>query len=107
MVHGISKEKPKMLKTIAAIVLATAAPALAQSNCAPLDAVNERLMEGYGEQLRTMGLSENGQTVVSQYVNEETGTWTIVVIQPSGIACLVASGQDWTLREAVNMDDPA
>ena len=77
------------------------AAAQAGRNCAPRDAVVERLAEGYGETRQSMGLGANN-AVVEVFASEETGTWTITVTMPSGLTCLVASGQSFeTLAEAL------
>jgi hypothetical protein len=48
-----------------------------------------------------MGLGANN-AVVEVFASEETGTWTITVTMPSGLTCLVASGQSFeTLAEAL------
>lgn len=68
--------------------------ALAQQarNCAPREIVVSRLADGYGETRQSMGLG-TGNSVVEVFASEETGTWTITVTTPSGLTCLVASGQ--------------
>lgn len=61
-------------------------------NCAPREAVVDRLADGYGESRQSMGLGANNQ-VVEIFASSETGTWTITVTMPNGLTCLVASGQ--------------
>ncbi|MFK7875993.1 MAG: hypothetical protein AB8B71_09475 [Paracoccaceae bacterium] len=61
-------------------------------NCAPREAVVDRLADGYGESRQSMGLGANNQ-VVEVFASSETGTWTITVTTPNGLTCLVASGQ--------------
>ena len=75
-------------------LLALAAPATAQDtrNCAPRDTVVERLANTYGETRRSMGLGANN-AVVEVFASYDSGSWTITVTLPNGIACLVASGQ--------------
>jgi hypothetical protein len=86
----------------AAAALFVASDALAQTgNCAPRDAVVERLAEGYGESRQSMGLGANN-AVVEVFASPETGTWTITVTTPNGLTCLVASGQSYeTLAEVL------
>jgi hypothetical protein len=75
------------------IVLAVATDALSQgSNCGQRDDVVERLASKYGETRRSMGLGSRNQ-IVEVFASDETGTWTITVTMPTGITCLVASGQ--------------
>lgn len=90
------------LTAAAAVLLATTTDIAAQGrNCAPRDAVVDRLAEGYGETRQSMGLGANN-AVVEVFASSETGSWTITVTQPSGITCLVASGQGYeTLAEAL------
>ena len=94
-----------MLKTttLAAVALLMAAPAIAQQNrnCAPRDAVVERLAESYGETRQSIGLGANN-AVVEVFASDETGSWTITVTMPNGVTCLVASGQAFeSLNEAL------
>jgi hypothetical protein len=91
------------LTAAAALYLGSTLDAAAQGNrnCAPRDAVVERLAEGYGETRQSMGLGANN-AVVEVFASEETGTWTITVTMPNGLTCLVASGQSFeTLAEAL------
>jgi len=76
--------------------LAMSSPALAQTapntNCAPRQAVVERLGARYGESRQSIGIGSNN-SVVEVFASTETGTWTIVVTMPTGVSCLVAAGQ--------------
>ncbi|MEW9921046.1 hypothetical protein AB2B41_15645 [Marimonas sp. MJW-29] len=63
-------------------------------NCAPRDAVVERLASGYGETRQSVGLGANN-AVVEVFASTETGSWTITVTVPGGLTCLVASGQSF------------
>jgi hypothetical protein len=40
------------------------------------------------------GLQTNGN-LLQVFVSEETGSWSIVVVQPNGMGCLVSAGSDW------------
>lgn len=78
---------------VGALFLSSATPAQAQSTqCATRDQVVNRLGEKYGETRKSIGLGANNG-VVEVFASDETGTWTIIVTMPSGVACLVASGQ--------------
>lgn len=79
----------------AGLALATpAAEAQGRTACAERAKVIERLAEAYGETLQSMGLHQNNG-IVEVYASEDTGTWTILVTQPDGTACLLAAGQMW------------
>ena len=86
----------------AALIAATnMAHARAAQNCAPHEAVVERLAEGYGETRRSIALAGDN-SVVEVFASAETGTWTITVTQPGGPTCLVASGHAYeTLAESL------
>ena len=80
---------------------ATQVTAQTARNCAPRDAVVERLAAKYGETRQSIGLGANN-AVVEVFASDETGTWTITVTMASGVTCLVASGQSFeTLAEAL------
>ena len=93
------------MKLILAAALAVffAVPAVAQQNrnCAPREAVVDRLASTYGESRQSIGLGDQG-VMIETFVNADTGTWTITVTTPNGQTCLVASGQSWAeLAEAL------
>ena len=70
-------------------------------NCAPRETVVQRLAEGYGETRQSVGLGANN-AVVEVSASAESGTWTITVTLPSGLTCLIASGQAFeTMAEAL------
>ncbi len=77
-------------------------------NCGPRDMVIEQLADTFGESRQSVGLGGQGH-VVETFASTETGTWTITVTLPSGLTCLVASGQAYeVLAEALpNIDDDA
>ncbi len=91
------------------VLSASAAPAQTARNCAPRDAVVERLASKYGESRQSMGLGANN-AVMEVFASNATGSWTITVTSPTGLTCLVASGQHFEeLAEALpaKEDDPA
>ena len=90
------------------LLTVTAASAQTARNCAPRDTVVERLASKYGESRQSMGLGANN-AVVEVFASSESGSWTITVTSPSGLTCLVASGQHFEeLAEALpNTDDDA
>ncbi len=65
--------------------------ASAQQNCAPRAIVVDRLVEAFGESRQSIGMGPHGR-VFEVFASLETGTWTIVITLPSGVTCLVASG---------------
>ncbi|MFW8595635.1 hypothetical protein [Cribrihabitans neustonicus] len=100
-----------MLKTIMNLTLGlcllsllalSAGPAAAQGRkCAPREKVVQRLAEKYGESRQSIGMGERG-LVMETFASAESGSWTITVTTPTGITCLVASGQSYeVLAEAL------
>jgi len=76
-------------------------PAHAQ-NCAPMTVIEDRLTDLYGERRAESGL-RSASSIIEVWRNDETGTWTILMVRPSGMGCLIASGemwQDWTPAQA-------
>jgi hypothetical protein len=51
----------------------------------------------YGEQPISAGLQANGR-LLEIYSSPSTGSWTAVSTSPSGLACVVATGQGWENR---------
>jgi len=91
------------LTAAAALYISSTTDVAAQNgrNCAPRDAVVDRLASGYGETRQSMGLGANN-AVIEVFASDETGSWTITVTTPNGLTCLVASGQSFeTLAEAL------
>jgi len=67
----------------------SAPPAAAQ--CAPHESVVAQLADRFGESRQAMGLAPNN-ALVELFANPETGTWTITGTLPSGVTCMIASG---------------
>lgn len=68
--------------------------ASAATACAARKDIVAKLAERYGETLQSIGLNrDNG--LMEVYASEKTGSWTILLTKPDGVACLVASGGMW------------
>lgn len=78
------------------VALALASPAWA-GNCASRAAVVERLQTKHAEELAMAGLQGTAETgaMVEVWASRETGTFTVLVTQPNGITCIVATGTDF------------
>lgn len=89
-----------------AATLTTTTPVDAQGrNCAPREVVVQRLAEKYGESRQAIGIGQQGM-VMETFASMESGTWTITVTMPTGMTCLMASGQSFeALAEAVPTTD--
>ena len=84
---------------LGALVLA-GEPAAAEVRCGPRAEVIEMLGERYAETRRGIGVA--GSTQVLEVYASDEGSWTVLVTDPEGRTCLVASGQGWEdLREVL------
>lgn len=86
-----------LILTIAIALAILTKPAAAQSRCAPYDAISANLIQKYGERRAHGGLRSTTQAM-EIWVNDETGTWTVLIITPANVSCVVAAGafwQDW------------
>jgi hypothetical protein len=85
-----------MLKTIgltlAALVIAL--PAAAQTVCVTERGdVLKQLSSQFEENPVAMGLATDGSVV--EVLAASSGSWTILVTKPTGVSCVVASGEAW------------
>ncbi|MCZ6839492.1 MAG: hypothetical protein O7G13_09465 [Alphaproteobacteria bacterium] len=100
-----------MLRTnsiIAGLVLSVVAGsgnAVAQQNensCTDRSSALSHLSKNYQEQPVAMGLASSGG-VVEVLTNDKGSSWSIIVTLPTGVTCLVASGEGWeALRPIVS-----
>ncbi|MDP6708177.1 MAG: hypothetical protein QF893_17670 [Alphaproteobacteria bacterium] len=79
------------LAAFATLVLAT--PSLAQSICGERSRFLDQLSERYGENPAAIGLVSNGSLL--EVLTSKQGSWTIIVTKPSGVSCVLASGESW------------
>lgn len=92
---------------LAALLSALAAPAAAQAlACGSRSVIAERLKGVYGETRRGYGL-QPGRGVIEFYASEG-GSWTMILVLPTGAACILAVGEAWAEDLPVRvLDDPA
>jgi hypothetical protein len=79
---------------VAGAVLAGASPAAAEAVCKDRATFLGYLGDSYAEAPVAAGLARNGN-VVEVLSSRDSGTWTIIVTQPSGVSCIVATGEAW------------
>lgn len=90
---------------LTAILMTKTVQAQTQRNCAPRATVVERLAQGYGETRQSIGLGRDN-TMVEVFASLQSGSWTITVTTPTGLTCLIASGQSFEpLAEALQVPD--
>lgn len=90
-----------MKRLVPLLLLATYAPAAAQApQCAIRVDIVDGLAERFGERQVMSGLNPDG-SMVEMFANTVTGTWTALIRQPNGMACIVAAGEafDSTVAE--------
>lgn len=77
------------------IPLFTAANAQTQpSRCGLHTSIVDTLNKKYGETAHGIGLVSD-QGVMQVFVSQEKGTWTILMTNAQGKACLLAAGKGW------------
>ena len=98
-----------MLRTSFAATLAAffyVAPANAQpAACGELDKMLETLRRDYHESPVASGTTRSGAPLF--VLASPSGSWTIVVIIPSGAACIASAGQEWKAIKPPEPGDPA
>ena len=76
---------------------ANSAPALAQTltlTCALRESWVEFLQEKHGEQVVARGLVDETR-VLEVFAAPDGATWTVVITNVEGLACAIASGENW------------
>jgi hypothetical protein len=73
---------------VGAILLSSSANA---GQCGPKQMVTEQLGDRYGEVTFASGVVVDNS--VKFFGNPQTGTWSMVVIRPDGLACVIATGE--------------
>lgn len=102
------------IRTALTLALGTAAfgamslPAAAADNmiCGKRDKIISQLQGKYGETARVMGFSK-GAGVVEVFANERSGSWTILITNPTGMSCLMAAGEAFESVDIPSSDAPA
>ncbi len=87
------------MRTLSAVLLTAAMLAPVSShaqnnNCADRAVVTDRLTKNYGETFAGGGL-RNSDSIFEVWKSDESGTWTILMTMPNGLACVMAAGTDW------------
>jgi hypothetical protein len=63
------------------------------------------LAEKYGEVRQLMGLADE-RGIVEWFASEETGSWTILLTSPQGVACMMAAGQAFQIEPVKAVGKP-
>jgi len=70
--------------------------AKAQMSCGTRPAMVDKLEEGYGENLRGLGLA-GGTAIFELFVTNDDGemTWSLLKTTTNGLTCVMAVGDNW------------
>ncbi len=90
-----------MLRLTCGLALLLSLPASAQTvSCDQRERVVAKLT-GLGESQTGMGLSDKGQ-IYEVWASDQTGTWTIVLSDSSGLSCILSYGRDWSAERPID-----
>lgn len=81
------------LTSLALLAAFLARPAGAGPACAPWPQLREALAQGYSEQPAWIGLAGDTQVILA--LAPESGSWTLVAVAPTGLACVRGAGTSW------------
>ncbi len=84
----------KMAAFSAIVSVCLGSQAIAQPQCGGYADAVAHLSTAYGESIVVRGIDGAG-AVVEMFANPDTGTWTALIVQPDGTACMVAAGGDF------------
>lgn len=69
--------------------------------CGPRDKLEAHLSIKFGEARFAQAMSAGN--AVNFYANSQSGSWTLVVVTPQGMACVMAAGQDFETAKPVEI----
>ncbi len=78
----------------ASALFLSASSANAEQFCAPRDRAVIQLEKQFEELVFGQGLAANGKRMIELFVSEK-GSWTVLVSDPNGRSCVMASGENW------------
>jgi len=89
--HGIA-----VLTAIAALILPTfvSATSAAAPICGARDDMLTKLASDYREEPASVALTSDGQ-LLEVLKSDSLMTWSILITNPNGVTCLVATGEGW------------
>ena len=78
----------------AAALFISASSANAEQVCAPRGSAVVELEKQFEEKIFGRGLAANGKRMLELFVSA-TGSWTVLVSDPTGRSCVMVSGDNW------------
>ena len=73
-------------------------PAAGQQNCGKRSTIVERLESQYEEHRAAFALTASGW-FMEIFATRDGKTWTLLVTNPAGRACITGSGSEWQLDQ--------
>lgn len=90
----------RLSAALVAVFLCLTSTAFAQSACGERAIVLAKLAENHGEEVRIRAVSERG-LMMEITVNEESGSYSVLLTQPGGVTCLADAGYSFETVEPV------
>lgn len=82
-----------VILALVAMFLGSIKEADAQSVCGDYEEITDKLEASYQEYRHGLGLAANGSVIEIRV--SETQTFTIIIVRPDGLTCLMAAGENW------------
>ena len=87
----------KPILTALLLAVTSCSPAYAQSACGGYDQIVEQIHNRYGETLQSGGMTSSGD-MLQVFSNDQSGSWTIIITNPNGLACVVSVGDAYHVK---------
>lgn len=91
----------KLTLAVALLLVSTTAQS-AGTACGDRTTLLKQLEGSYKEAPISMGLAANGSVV--EVTRSDTGTWSILLTNPTGVTCLMAAGEHWEILKQKKVD---
>jgi hypothetical protein len=97
------------LRTVSVVLalaaVAVAKPVAAEPLCQKRAAMLELLAKDFSEQPMAVGMETSGGVI--ELLTSANGSWTLILTLPTGLSCLVATGDDWTAKPEQHAGAPS
>ena len=82
---------------VATTIVAVGGEAAAAAVCGEREMMTQRLAQQYQEHSDSMGLTADGNLL--EVYSSDDGTWTVLLVNPKGVACVLAAGEAWEQKD--------